>query len=223
MTLHAKSNRYDWWVMADPGSGGSAFAVLFIAYDRYKPFVGCVDEIYETDPEETATGRIGQRIIEICDSYHVPRTAWNCRYDSAASWWPINFTEKFPDSGLIFLPVHKKPGQKENGIDTIGELMSRRQWWLSQKCGNAIWEFDNYKRKKGKLVDGNDHQIDNSRYFVIEASVVARDKEQDRPANEIRRKAKRQRNYVSLNQDIKESRQSDLFGRIKDKYGEFET
>ena len=220
MVLHPKSARFDWWAMADPGSGGSAFAVLFIAYDRYKPFVGCVDEIYETDPVETATGKIGQRIIDICDSYHIPRTAWNCRYDSAASWWPINFAEIYPDSGLIWLPVYKAPGKKEEGLDTIGELVTRRQWLFSQKCGNAIWEYDNYKRKKGKLVDGNDHQIDNSRYFVTESGVIAKKEEEDRPTRMLVRKAKKQRNYVSLNQDLKERGSNDLFGRIKAKYGE---
>ena len=220
---HKNSRRFDWHVMADPGSTGSAFAFLLAAYQPYAERLFCVDEIYETNPEHTSVGRLIPILFEKMLTYHAPLSAWSCYYDSAAAWFPINFNERFEDSGIIWMPVEKKAGDKEENINVINELIEVRDLILSTRCGNAVWEIENYKRDaKGRIPKRHDHQIDNLRYLVKHSGIIVnknRGKEEPPPPR-VRPSAKNNKRYVSYEEDHRSSR--GLLGKILEKYGEYE-
>lgn len=220
------SDSYDWWCMVDPGTSGSAFAVLFAAVDRYKPFLFFLDEIYEKDVEKTITPYTGPLIIKKCHALQPDLTKWNCRYDSAGAWFAAHFRRGqkqyleqvfgagFPEEeGLRFVAVEKKPGEKEEGLDTLNAMFVNNSIAISQRCGNTIWEYDNYCRdKNGKLPKRNDHEIDNGRYLVKSAGIVA-GLSVNRPLSSVVRKAKNTRDYNSGRQ-AKSRGKLNLMGRI---------
>lgn len=208
--------------MSDPGTSGSASAHLLIAYDRHTSKVFCVDEVYERDPEKTVIGALAPRLIEKCGEYHLPLTDWKAYYDSAAAWFRQEFLDRFGDCGLVYMAVEKRPGEKEEGLDIINELIINYDLMLSTRCGNAIWELDNYRRdKNGKLPKKDDHQIDNLRYFAKKSGIVIGDiiKREQESRLGTRRKA-RDRKTVTLEQDMKARSGMSLMERILKKYGD---
>jgi len=217
--LHPHSKNFEWYVMADPGTSGSAFAVLFIAYDRFLPKAFFVDELYETNPIETTTPKMGARIIEKCKLYHPHLRDWNGYFDSAAAWFGVHFQEKFQKDGLIFSPVEKSPGEKEDGLDTLISMLDNNELEISTNCPATIWEFDNYKRKDGKLTKKNDHQLDNSRYFVKKSGIMSGNPLDREDASKYRTLHKRKRMF-SIEDDLNKTSKSDVFGKILKHYGE---
>lgn len=217
------SYNYDWYCMVDPGSGGhgrSAFSVLFAAVDIYKPFIFFLDEIYEKDVEKTVTPYTGPLIVQKALALHPEPHQWKCYYDSAAAWFGAHFRKLNPDiiEGFRFAPVEKKPGEKEDGLDILNSLFIANAIAISIQCGNTIWEFDNYCRdKNGKLVKANDHQIDNSRYLMKMANIVALSSREE-PDAPRRLKAKSQRDYVK-DFDKKKDGKMGLFAKVKERYG----
>lgn len=199
---------YDWYCMIDPGTSGSAFAGIFCAVDIYKPYVFFLDEIYEKDVEKTVTPYTGPLIIKKCYELYDRPERWKCYYDSAGAWFAAHFKKSYAnpdpepgsdafDCGLRFAPVVKAPGEKEDGLDTLNAMFINNSIAMSQKCGNTIWEYDNYCRDKhGKLPKRNDHNIDNGRYLVKMAGIVA-GLSVNRPLSARRRKAKNTRDYNS--------------------------
>lgn len=195
---------YQWFCMADPGTSGSAFAVIFVAVDIYKPFLFFCDEIYERDVEKTVTPYVGPLIIQKAMALNPNPEQWKCYYDSAGAWFGAHFRKAYQsgdggiaDCGLRFVPVEKRPGEKEDGLDIINTLIINNAIAMSTRCGNTIWEYDNYCRdKNGKLPKRNDHQIDNSRYLVKMAGIVA-NIALDKPLNVVRRRAKSTRDYIN--------------------------
>lgn len=214
------SYSYQWFMIADPGSGGSgrsAFSALFAAVDIYKPFVFFADEIYETEVEKTVTGYTGPLIMEKCLKLHPEPEQWRCYYDSAAAWFGAHF-RKLPDTEeWRMAPVEKKPGEKEDGLDILNSLFLANAIAFSTQCGNAIWEYDNYARdKNGNLVKRNDHQIDNGRYLMKMANIVAIVM-QERPDGPARIKAKNRRDYVNDLEKKKKGKMG-LFGKVMKQY-----
>lgn len=212
---------YDWYVMADPGTSGSAFAVLFIAVDTYRPFVFFLDEIYEKEVEKTVTPYTGPLIVEKCLQLNPNIESWRGYYDSAGAWFAAHF-RKDPataNSGLKFAPVEKRPGEKEEGLDTLNALFINNSIAISQKCANTIWEYDNYCRdKNGKLPKRNDHQIDNGRYFIKMAGIIV-GLSKTRPISLSRRSAKNTRDFTTKKAKGNEGRLN-LFSRTLRTYGE---
>lgn len=204
---------YDWYCMVDPGTSGSAFAVLFAAVDTYKPFLFFLDEIYEKDVEKTVTTYTGPLIIKKCLALNENLEQWKCYYDSAGAWFAAHFRKEHADCGLRLAPVIKKPGEKEDGLDTLNAMFINNSIAISQRCGNTIWEYDNYCRdKNGKLPKRNDHQIDNGRYLVKAASIIA-GLSVNRPLSIARRKGKNTRDYNSGRPE-KSRGKLNLMGRI---------
>lgn len=216
---HPKSRNYEWYCMADPGTT-ACFAVAFFAYLPWKERLFAVDEIYETDPIETALGNIGPRIIEKASELHVPLDQWTWMYDSAAAWFPVNFHERWPNSGIVWQPVEKKAGEKEENINVINELIECNDFLISTKCGNMIWELDNYKRNaKGQIPKKNDHQIDNVRYMIKHCGIIPNKRQgQDEPREPKVRLTTRMRRYISYEQD--QNQGESFVGRILRKYHE---
>lgn len=224
---HIRAREYYWYCMADPGTAGSAFAVLFIAWAPWVPHLYILDEIYETGPIETTVGRLGPRIIAKCKALYDNPRAWDCRYDSAAPWFSTNFHEQFCDAekeigdcGLRFSAVEKKANQIEDGLDTINDMIERNAISISTDCPAAIWEFDNYMRdSKGRLPRKNDHQIDNTRYLIKTAGIVAGTVVEREVVNKNRPSRSRKR-MISLAQDLKAANGNSLMARVLAKYGE---
>lgn len=207
--------------MVDPGTSGSAFAVLFAAVDPYKPFVFFMDEIYEKDVEKTVTPYTGPLILKKAEALNPNLEQWKCYYDSAGAWFAAHFRNapETRECGLRFSPVTKKPGEKEDGLDTLNALFISNGIAISQRCGNTIWEYDNYCRdKKGKLPKRNDHNIDNGRYLVKAAGIVV-GLSVDIPVRALRRKAKNTRDY-NAGPDPKAVGKLNLKDRALKTYGE---
>lgn len=211
------SNNYDWYCMVDPGTSGSAFAVLFAAVDIYKPFVFYLDEIYEKEVEKTITPYTGPLIIEKCLKLHDDPERWKCYYDSAGAWFFAHFNKAYRESGFRFQAVVKKPGEKEDGLDTLNALFLNNSIAMSMQCGNTIWEYDNYCRdKNGKLPKRHDHEIDNGRYLVKAAGIIA-GLSVNEPLSVQRRKAKNSWNY-NAGRDDPERGKLNLRSRILKTY-----
>lgn len=223
--IHPRSREYDWYCMADPGTSGSAFAVLFAAVNPHVPFIYFVDEIYEIAPELTTVGKIGPQIIEKCRKYHSNPKQWNCRYDSAAAWFRVNFDEQFCDRhkydcGLQFIPVEKKANEMEDGLDTINDLTQRNSYAISANCPHMIWEMDNYMRDaKGRLPRKNNHQIDNFRYLVKTAGIVS-GVGVEREIVKANRKTRDMRRAFSPAEDLARKRRESFVSRVLAKYGD---
>lgn len=219
--------------MADPGTSGSAFAVLFAAVDIYKPFVFYADEIYEREVEKTVTPHTGPLIINKCLALQPDLTKWKFHYDSAAAWFAAHYRKgqiewlrkilgpgATEEDGLRLQPVSKSPGEKEEGLDTLNSLFLSNSIAISMQCGNTIWEYDNYCRDAhGRLPKKNDHNVDNGRYLVKLAGIIA-GLTADRPLNSLRRKAKNTRDYNAGRRAPISKGRINLLGRIKKTYGE---
>lgn len=210
--------------MVDPGTSGSAFAVLFAAVDIYKPFVYFLDEIYEKEVEKTVTPYTGPLIIQKCQALYPDNPEkWKCYYDSAGAWFAAHFRKSYGEnspnpSGLRFAPVEKKPGEKEDGLDTLNSLFINNSIAMSQRCGNTIWEYDNYARdKNGKLPKRNDHNIDNGRYLIKMAGIIA-GLSINNPIAIRKRKAKNARDYAYGDRPVLRNGKLNLKKRIIQPY-----
>lgn len=212
------AENYSWYCMVDPGTSGSAFAVLFAAVDIYKPFVFYLDEIYETDVDKTVTTHTGPLIVKKCYELNENPETWRCFYDSAGAWFAAHFRKSYAEeSGLRFAAVEKKPGEKEDGLDTLNALIINNSIAISQRCGNTIWEYDNYCRdKNGKLPKRNDHNIDNGRYLVKTAGIIAGLSTLE-PNTVGRRRAKNVRDY-NAGPDLKTQGKMNIRSRILKTY-----
>lgn len=224
-----KLDRFEWHIMADPGNAGSAFAVMFIAYAPWVPKMFVLDEIYETEGVDTTVGVVGKKLIEKAAKLYPLPYRWRCYYDSAALWFQKNFHEQFCDDngphgncGLAFMPVEKHQGDKEDGIDTLNDLYLNHQIEISTACPNAVWEFDNFVRdKKGRIPKQHDHQIDNARYFVKMSGIVpGKSVDPRRMVGRAMHPRKRERRFISLEQDEKMRKRGNLFGALLAKYDE---
>lgn len=198
--------------MADPGTK-AAFAVLFAAYDRHKPHLYLLDEIYEREPEKTTVGYICPQIITKVNGLWPERNTWNYVYDVAGAWFTVDAALRF---GLGFRPCRKRKGQKDDGIATLNEMFALNMISISDRCSNLIWEFDNYyKDKNGNYVKKHDHQIDNTRYLVAELDLLKKefvDDEQPRRA--------RGKKFFSMADDARESSGEAWADNIFNTYGE---
>lgn len=160
-TLHADPDRYDYGCFCDPGTKG-AFAVRFMAIDRYTSTPYWVDEIYETNPYETTTAKIIPRIREKLNEIYPKEDSWYFVADSAAASFLV---DAWQHHKIPFAPCLKEPGDKREWISIIADVFLFRKRIISDRCQNTWNEYLNYQGDvDGRIVKKNDHLIDADRY-----------------------------------------------------------
>jgi hypothetical protein len=152
-----------WAVIFDPGNA-TTFGVLFIALNPYTRKVYIFDEIYTTDQRQTALRKLWEvlepKLGELAP--HLAITDWELYYDEAASWFQVEFNDRF---NLQPTPTQKSENRKENGITLIKDALLDHDLRLSDRCTNLYREMENYKKDKfGRIPKGHDHLIDCLRY-----------------------------------------------------------
>ena len=202
---------YSFHIVADPGTA-KAFAVLFVAYHKYKKIGYRLDEIYATKAEEATTKNIHRLIEEKMNEIHPHDEAWSRTYDEAGLWFANEMLNEF---GEAWMPTRKSLNKKENGLSLIKDQILEDRWYATERCTKLWWEMENYlKDKNGNIPKMNDHLIDCDRYAnaaeffdSIEGSVpVPGDKD------EMRR-------YETMKRDLEEDRGNDWINNLT---GEFD-
>lgn len=157
----------DFYCICDPGSAakGSAFAVIFIAYNPYTKRIVLLDELYLTDEGEKTVGTveplIREKVAELAPFHS--KHDWIYIYDEAATWWKNEMVER----GYAFNPTNKKAKSKDDGLSAIKDALIAKKITWSVRCKNLMWEMCNYIRDdKGNISKKDDHLIDAFRYFI---------------------------------------------------------
>ena len=83
--INKDAHKLDYFIISDPGNR-VCHATLFIAYDKRNNYVYILDELYETEQKETATGRIFPRIMEKAKNVFPASANPFYIYDEAALW-----------------------------------------------------------------------------------------------------------------------------------------
>jgi hypothetical protein len=159
--LHANPDRYDYGCFCDPGTR-AAFAVRFMAIDRYSSTPYWVDEIYETNPYETTTSKIAPRIRAKIQEIYPKENEWYFVADSAAAAFLV---DAWQHHQLPFAPCSKQTGDKREWLSIIADVFLFREKIISDRCINTWNEYLNYQGDVyGRIVKKNDHLIDADRY-----------------------------------------------------------
>ena len=162
--------KMDWFCVADPGST-TCFAVLFGCINPYTKTLYILDEIYETNQENTTVRSIYPRIDNKMMEFY-PRSSveddWCKIYDEAAAWFS---TEVMHQYGIYFIPTAKHMNKKEHGISLIKDQMIHKLVKISDRCKKLKWECMRYtKNDKGEIPKRDDHLIDCWRYLNAAAN-----------------------------------------------------
>lgn len=159
--LRSRMKALEFYNIVDPGTQ-SVCAALFFAVDRTYRKIYILDEIYETDPIQTATRNIGKRLIQKKQDL-APHAKWHCGRDSAAAWFEVellnNFEDEYPVEEIYYGAISKATIKNEQGIGAIKDLFLTKCIEISDRCVKTVWELKNRKRVKGKL-EGPDHTTD---------------------------------------------------------------
>lgn len=152
---------YNFHIVADPGTA-KAFAVLFVAYHKYKKIGYRLDEIYATTAADATTKNIHKLIEEKMNEIHPHEESWYRTYDEAGLWFANEMLNEF---GEAWMPTQKALNKKENGLSLIKDQLLEDRWYATERCVKLWWEMENYvKDKNGKIPKENDHLIDCDRY-----------------------------------------------------------
>jgi len=159
--LKSRMKSLEFYNIVDPGTM-SVCAAIFFAIDRHYKKMYILDEIYETDPIQTATRNIGKRLIQKKDDL-APMATWHCGRDAAASWFEVellnNFEDEYPIEEIYYGAISKATIKNEQGIGAIKDMFLSNAIEISDRCVKTVWELKNRKRVKGKL-SGPDHTTD---------------------------------------------------------------
>lgn len=200
-------HKLEWYCTADPGST-SVFAVLFLAINQFTKKVYILDEIYETNQEQTTTSSIMPRIADnvaiLCYG-----GSWRFTYDEAASWFAsesraLGYDPTWSPTKKSEMP--KDPMTKEPwGLSIMKDIMINNQVAISDRCVKTKWELLNYVRiynrnNDVKVPKRNDHLIDCIRYTLSRAYYKIPEKKE--PPKEISG-VMRERKIYTLEDDIK--------------------
>lgn len=197
-----KPDRYDFYCTADPGTK-AAFAVIFIAIDRYTSSLYVLDELYETDPGETSARKMVPRIIEKTKEYNQNLSDWNFIADSAASWY---IQESYEYFDIVFSETEKQSNDKQDGISLIKDLFMEKTHFISKRCEHLSAELLNYRKDdKGRYIKLNDHLIDAFRY-TLKASCFSLNPEEPPKTEQELNPGKR---FYTLEDDLKALRAED--------------
>jgi len=154
----------EWYIIADPGSA-TCFAQMFVAINPYTKMIYILDEIYETDANETSVGKIGRRMIEKRNEFYEHKEAWDLGHDEAAKWYENELFDQFK---IDSQGVKKKEADKETGLSLIKDIFIEGKIKISDRCTNLLSEMRNYvKDRNGRIPKENDHLIDCFRYLLI--------------------------------------------------------
>lgn len=172
---HPKDYRY--YCAFDPGSS-LVFGVLFMAVHKFTKQVLILDEIYETNRNETSPKKIWPRAVAIMKRY-MPVDHWHKVYDYAATWFQVEINNEF---GVALMPCTKDVNKKEVALSLIKDfLLEDSMVLVSDRCAKFIWEVTNYATDEhGKIPKENDHLIDALRYNFNSAglSTIQRNRHQ---------------------------------------------
>ena len=164
------AGKMDWFCVADPGST-TCFAVLFGCINPYTKTLYILDEIYETNQENTTVRSIYPRIDNKMMEFY-PRSSveddWCKIYDEAAAWFSTEIMHQY---GIYFIPTAKHMNKKEHGISLIKDQLIHKLVKISDRCKKLNWECMRYtKNDKGEIPKRDDHLIDCWRYLNAAAN-----------------------------------------------------
>jgi hypothetical protein len=170
---------YNYYVAFDPGSS-LVFGVLFMAVHKFTKQVLILDEIYETNRNETSPKKIWPRAVAIMQRY-LPVESWYKVYDYAATWFQVEINNEYR---VALTPCTKDVNKKDVALSLIKDFMmadceEESLFLVSNRCTKFIWEITNYSTDEhGKIPKLNDHLIDALRYNFNSAglSTVPRDR-----------------------------------------------
>ena len=189
--------KLDWFCVADPGST-TCFAVLFGAINPYTKQLYLLDELYETNQENTSIRRMYPRIEAKMKELHPNgdiEDNWIKIYDEAAAWFA---TEIMGQYNIYFTPTSKHMNKKDHGLSLIKDQMIHNFVTISDRCIKLKWEMQMYvKTDKGEVPKKNDHLIDTWRYLNAAAHYNMVE------AIEIQKQKSEKRGYTPY-QDLKE-------------------
>lgn len=178
---------YEFYCAFDPGSS-LVFGVLFMAVHKYTKQVLILDEIYETDRNQTSPKKIFPRAVEIMKRY-APVDRWYKVYDYAATWFQVEVNNEF---GVALIPCIKDVNKKEVALTQIKDFLlfegdQEPLVHVADRCKKFIWEVTNYATdENGKIPKANDHLIDALRYNFNSAGLHTIPKERRQRPEDIR-------------------------------------
>jgi len=160
-------HKLQWYSITDPGST-TCHATLLAALNPFNSTWYVLEEIYETNPQETTTRRIWPRVEANVNKWYPELPISDPRlykgYDEAAAWFRLEVQDSYGDIGLT--PTNKKLSDKGNGISLIKDQMLEGKILINENCKWFIWEIEQYvKDKNGNIPKENDHLIDVMRYL----------------------------------------------------------
>lgn len=176
--------KLDWYCITDPGTT-TCFAALIACINPYTKQVYILDEIYETNQENTSVRKIYPRLEYKMKEFY-PRgdieENWVKIYDEAAAWYSSEVLNQYD---IYFMPTSKHLHRKEHGLSLVKDLLLHDLVKISDRCVKLQWEMENYvKDDKGNIPKKDDHLIDCLRYLLaadnysmIEAIEQKREKE----------------------------------------------
>ena len=158
--------KLDWFCITDPGTT-TCFAALIGAVNPYTKKLYILDEIYETDQQNTSVRNIYPRLDSKMAEFYPTGDVeedWTKVYDEAAAWFS---TEVLQQYGIYFFPTQKHLNKKEHGLSLIKDIMLHDLIKISDRCSKLLWEMLNYvKDDKGNIPKKDDHLIDCLRYLL---------------------------------------------------------
>ena len=165
----AQIKRYpkDWeyHISFDAGTT-TCFAVLVGCINVHTKKVLILDEIYETNQNQTSAKQIWPRAKALMEKYWPVEDEWNMVYDNAAAWFANEILSEY---GVTLTPCTKDLKNKEPRLSTIKDMLltNGRAFEISEDAPKLSWEMTNYhKDKNGKIPKTDDHNIDNLRYLL---------------------------------------------------------
>lgn len=156
--------RYDWILATDPGTT-TCWAALIIAIHPYTKKVYIVDEIYETDQNNTSVRCMYPKMKELMEKYAPGMSIdddWLKVADEAAAW---AMTEIMAQYGTYFIPTQKAHNKKDMGLSLIKDQLIHSFMSISSNCEKLWKEMEQYARDhNGNIPKIHDHAIDTLRY-----------------------------------------------------------
>lgn len=210
LEVHKDRHKLDWYLVCDPGST-TVFAALFVAINRHTNTMYVLDEIYEKEREETATGKIVPRMQQKIQDLHRHERHWVRIYDEAAAWFANEAMEQF---GIAFGATHKSAAgtvyaeDTKPGLSQIKNALLADKLKISDKCPNLFFELRNYIKVNGRLPKINDHTIDCLRYAVYASNFEVSPYLEPEPPTE--------RRMFSLEEDLENIRSGGLSQLLED-------
>lgn len=153
------------WVDAvDPSQ--SAFGAILIGINPYSKEVFFMDEVFETDENETTEHilwpRLKEKEIELVGEEDPERFFRVC--DEAAKWWIVGCSND-PEIGISFQNTEKATNSVEYGISLLRSIFRYGKGHVSDRCKWFAFQLENWRKdKRGQIPEAGCDLIDASRY-----------------------------------------------------------